>query len=74
MLARNGEDVERREVRRLTARFGIEIGADASDEFRVVVFRGEHARQADEIPGLHRLHVGGERPGRRRPVPSAAAF
>ncbi len=66
ILPRNGEDVERREVRRLAARFDIELRADASDEFRRAAFRGKHPGEKKQVTCLHRFGIDAERLRRRR--------
>src|SRR5438477_591765 len=66
MISRNSEDVEGREVSRLTPPFHIELRADAPNEFRPVAFRGKHPAQKKQIARLHRLHIGAERLRRRR--------
>jgi hypothetical protein len=66
MLARNSEDVERREVRRLAPRFHIKLRSDPPNEFCFAAFRGKHPSQKEQIAGLHRFRIGAERRGRRR--------
>jgi hypothetical protein len=66
MLARDGEDVERRESRRRTGRFQVELRAEAPDEFRRAAFCREHAGEKKQIACAHRFDISAERLGRRR--------
>src|SRR6266851_4695957 len=66
MLPRDSEDVERREVSRLTPRFQIDLRADAPNKFRPVAFCRKHPAQKKQIARLHRFHIGPERLRRRR--------
>jgi hypothetical protein len=43
MLSCNRKSVERREVRSFTSRVHIELGADATNEFRCTTFGGKHS-------------------------------
>jgi hypothetical protein len=43
MLSCNRKSVERREVRRFTSRFYIQLRANTSNEFRCATFGGKHA-------------------------------
>ena len=58
MLARDSEDVERREMSRLATGFYIEFRADAPQEFCRTAFRGKHPGQKKQIARLHSFRVG----------------
>jgi hypothetical protein len=66
MLSCNSKSVKRREMRRFTSRFDIQLGADAPDEFRDAAFRRKHAGKKKQIACLHRFHISAERFWRRR--------
>jgi hypothetical protein len=49
MLPRDGENVERCEVRRLATRFHVKLRSDAPNEFRRAPFGGKHPGQKKQI-------------------------
>jgi hypothetical protein len=61
MLPRHSEGLERSQPRCLAARLGIELGANAPNEFRCVPFRGEHSAQEKQVARLYSLHVDAKR-------------
>jgi len=66
VLARKSEDVERREMCRLPARFHIELRADASGEFRGAALGRKHSAEKKQIARLDGLCISAERFRRRR--------
>jgi hypothetical protein len=73
MRSRDSEDVERREMSRLAARFYIELRADAPKEFCRTAFRGRHPGQKKKIARLHSFRIGSKWL-RRRPWSSMCSF
>jgi hypothetical protein len=61
MPPRDSEDVERREVSRLAARFYIKLRADAPSELCLMALGGKHSGQKKQIACLHSFHIGAER-------------
>src|ERR1700730_3338979 len=61
MLARDSEDVERCESRRLAPRFHIELRSDAPDELRRAALGRKHPAEEEQIARLDRFHVRAER-------------
>src|SRR6266851_2883297 len=53
MLPRDSENIERREVSCLAARFYIKLRADATSELCLMAFRGKHSGQKKQIACLH---------------------
>jgi hypothetical protein len=49
-FSRDSENVERREVRRLAARFHIELRAPAPNDFCLAAFSGKHALKKSKLP------------------------
>ena len=60
MLSCNRKSVERRDVRRFTSCFDIQLRANAPNEFRCATFRGKHTGKKKKIAGLNRFDIGAE--------------
>jgi hypothetical protein len=66
MFADHREDVEGREVSRVTPCCNIQLGANPAHDFWTVTFRRQHPAEKKQVASLDGFHVCSERFGRIR--------